>query len=343
MIQIYSIDHSKEWDEVVKTFTNYDVYYLSGYVKAFMIHGDGEPFLLHYDADGLHAIYVFMKRKTIIEGVYDSITPYGYGGVLFDGDTSEDNKKTFWTEYVAKMKELNIVDNFVRYHPVLANADNMRPVSDVIDLGKTITIDLISPDYIWENFTSKNRGKIRKAQKNGIAINHGRGMELFDQFIPIYNSTMDKDNANKYYYFDRCFYQSIHDFLYNNYELFYATLDGKIIMMAIMLFCNGQMHYHLSGTLVEYKSLAPNNLLLYEAALWGCEHGIRSLHLGGGVGSENDSLFEFKKGFNRQSDCQFSIGKEIFDQEMYDKMVEERLARDPEFDKDCRFFPAYRG
>ena len=43
MIKIYSIEEAKKWDELVRTFANYDVYYLSGYVKAFQIHGDGEP------------------------------------------------------------------------------------------------------------------------------------------------------------------------------------------------------------------------------------------------------------------------------------------------------------
>lgn len=44
-----------------------------------------------------------------------------------------------------KMKELNIVDNFVRYHPVLANAVPMKEVSEVIDLGKTVAFHLDSP------------------------------------------------------------------------------------------------------------------------------------------------------------------------------------------------------
>ena len=79
MVQIYNMSHCNEWDEVVRLFTEYDVYYLSGYVKAFQIHGDGEPQMLYYEADGLRGIYVYMKRATTIEGVYDSITPYGYG------------------------------------------------------------------------------------------------------------------------------------------------------------------------------------------------------------------------------------------------------------------------
>ena len=62
---------------------------------------------------------------------------------MFDGDTSETNLQVFWKAYVEKMKEEGIVDNFVRYHPVLANAVPMKQISTVIDLGKTIAFDLL--------------------------------------------------------------------------------------------------------------------------------------------------------------------------------------------------------
>ena len=88
MIQIFDMNHRSEWDDTVCSFEEYDVYYLSGYVRAFEIHGDGDPQLLYYEEGGLRAIYVYMKRNTAIEGVYDSITPYGYGGVLFEGGST---------------------------------------------------------------------------------------------------------------------------------------------------------------------------------------------------------------------------------------------------------------
>ena len=350
MIQIYSIDQRKEWDEVVRSFAEYDVYYLSGYVKAFEIHGDGEPCLLYYEEGGLRAIYVFMKRKTAIEGVYDSITPYGYGGVLFEGDVSEENRQAFWVAYVEKMKELNIVDNFVRYHPVLANAVPMKGVTSVIDLGKTVAMDLSSPEVIWDNIHSKGHNKIRKAEKNGIIIRHGKGLELLKEFRKIYNATMQKDNAEEYYYFGEAFYESIHNDLRDNYEMFWAQIPDegcvggvRIIAMSIMIFANGRLNYHLSGSDIEFRNLAPSNLLLYKAALWGCEEGMKTFHLGGGVGSSEDNLFKFKIAFNKNSDYQFSIGKEVFDPSMYDKLVEERAARDSDFDRYSKFFPVYRG
>lgn len=342
MIQVYNISQHKEWDEIVKSFQEHDVYYLSGYVRAFEIHGDGTPQLLYYEQNGLRAIYVYMKRKTAVEGWFDSITPYGYGGVLFEGDTSEDNLNSFWNAYVQKMNEEDIIDNFVRYHPVLANAVPMKEISDVIDLGKTIAFDLESPEVIWQNIVPKNRNMIRKAEKNGIEIHHAADMALFKDFVQIYNATMDKDNADKYYYFGEEFYKSIHEDLDNHYEMFYATYEGKIIAMSIMLFANKQMHYHLSGSVFEYRNLAPSNLLLYKAALWGCEHGFKTLHLGGGVGSGEDNLYKFKAAFNRKSDYQFSIAKMIFNQEKYDALIEERAKCDTEFNRESNFFPVYR-
>lgn len=342
MIHIYSIKQAQQWDETVKGFAEYDVYYLSGYVKAFQIHGDGDPQLLYYEADGLKAIYVYMKRKTAIEGYYDSVTPYGYGGVLFDGDTSEQNLQAFWKAYVEKMKEEGIVDNFVRYHPVLANAIPMKQISTVIDLGKTIAFDLASPEVIWENIISKNRNMIRKAEKNGITIEHGKGMDLLDKFTEIYNATMDKDHAEEYYYFKRPFYESIDRDLQDNYEMFYAMYEGRPIAMSIMIFANGRLNYHLSGSDIEYRNLAPSNLLLYKAALWGYEQCCKTFHLGGGIGSGEDNLYKFKAAFNKNSDYQFSVGKEIFDQEKYDELVAERIARDACFNKGSTFFPLYR-
>ena len=342
MIRIYGIEQAQQWDETVKGFAEYDVYYLSGYVKAFYIHGDGDPFLLYYEGQGLRAIYVYMRRPTAIEGVYDSVTPYGYGGVLFEGDTSEANLQAFWKEYLAKMEEEHIVDNFVRYHPVLKNTVPMKAISNVIDLGKTIAFDLTSPEVIWENIISKNRNMIRKAEKNGIEIHHGKDLDLFKDFRRIYNATMDKVNADEYYYFGDKFYESIHNDLNENYEMFYAVLNGEIIAMSIMLFANKQMHYHLSGSMIEYRNLAPSNLLLYKAAKWGCEQGFKTLHLGGGVGSGEDNLYKFKAAFNRNSDYQFSIGKQTFNLDKYDELVKIRRESDSSFDESSHFFPLYR-
>ena len=51
---IYTLEQAEEWDCVVHSFSNYDVYYLSNYVRAFQLHGDGEPLLLFYAVSYTH-------------------------------------------------------------------------------------------------------------------------------------------------------------------------------------------------------------------------------------------------------------------------------------------------
>lgn len=352
--EIISADEPRKWDEIIGSFPDYDVYYLRAYVRAFQLHGDGEPVLLYYRGKNVRAMNVVMKRDIALfppfAGIletgkyYDTVTPYGYGGFLFEGEMTAEEGEDFRQQFGSFCREQGIVADFTRFHPLLENAGQMREFAEVTDLGHTIYMDLASEEVIWNNIASKNRNMIRKAQKAGIEIRHGQGKELLQEFTAIYNATMDRDKAEPYYYFGEAFYDSICEDLQDHYELFYAVLDGETIAMSIMLHCNGQMHYHLSGSKAEYRHLAPTNLLLYEAARWGYEQGFRTFHLGGGVGSdETGGLYKFKQAFNRHSDITFSIGKIIFDRSLYDRLVELRCQQDTSFDVSTRFFPTYRG
>lgn len=352
--QIVRMDNSILWNKIVGSFSDYDVYYLSNYVKAFQLHGDGEPLLICYESNDFRCINVVMKRdiskfylfKDKIEPgtIFDTITPYGYGGFLFEGNVCKEGLSRFYEEYVNLLySEEHVIADFIRYHPLLNASILMHNVSDVVDLGKTISIDLESFDIIWENLTSKNRNMIRKSRKSGVEIFHGKGSELLDKFIPMYEDTMNKDAAISYYYFERDFYDSIAVDLEDNYEIFYASLAENVIAMAIILYANGRMHYHLSCSNVEYRNLAPSNLLLYEAACWGCKNGFKIFHLGGGLGAGFDSLYKFKEGFNRNSNNIFSIGKKVVNQKIYDRLVTLRKNKNPDFNENTSYFPLYRG
>ncbi len=351
MIQTINISESVAWDKALRQVPVADVYYRRGYVRAFQIIGDGEPVLLEWSQGDVCGVCVLMMRNieqsAFFEGkipvgkYFDAVTPYGYGGFVFNKAPSNDDIILLKSELTDLLTKKRLVSVFFRFHPVLKNADALRNIMEVVDLGKTIAMNLESPEVIWANITSKNRNMIRKAEKNGVIIKHGKGLLLLEKFREIYNQTMLDDNAAGYYFFEPNFYESIDRELNDNYEIFYAEYNGQIIAMSIMLYSGQQMHYHLSGSVRAFRHLAPSNLLLYQAALWGYSHGFKTFHLGGGVGSGQDPLYKFKAAFNRNSDYQFSIGKLIVDPDIYARLVEIRK-QDPSFDPHSKFFPIYR-
>ena len=346
MLKIYTLEQAEQWDAVVRSFEQHDVYQLSGYVEGFRIHGDGMPILLYYEDEYTRGINVVMQRdiaqhpafadKLQEKTYYDLVTPYGYGGWILEGRASADmliNEVSSWC------MDNGVVSEFVRFHPMVQN--QIAPLLnhyEVIRMGPTIAMDLSSKETIWANLTSKNRNMIRKAQKSELIVCRAQCPEIYEVFRELYEQTMDRDHAERYYYFSKDFYASILSKLSNQGQIFYTrTADGKVAAAAIMLTENGRMNYHLSASSREMQNLAPTNLLLYEAAVWGAENGMQTLHLGGGVGSREDSLCSFKKAFYRGEPMRYHIGKKIWNSGIYEQLVQMRQDV-PE----NGFFPAYR-
>ena len=345
MLTVYTIEQHEQWDAVVCSFSEYDVYYMSGYARGFRIHGDGEPLLIHYQDETVRGIHVIMKRDIATDvhfagkiepnTLFDIVTPYGYGGWLIEGDGATD---VLFATYAAWCREQHIVSEFVRFHPVLKNHVQSADFYEVIPLGGTIAMDLTSQEVIWENITSKNRNMIRKAQNNGIEIKQAHDAGIYEIFRDIYEETMDKDEAASYYYFRQEYYQSLLDDMDGHASVFYAEREGEVIAAAVMLFANGRLNYHLSGSRCSASKLAPTNLLLYEAAKWGAENGYRTFHLGGGVGSGEDGLYKFKKSFYRQEPCRFHIGRKVWMEDVYQRLAAMRK----DLPEGGGYFPRYR-
>ena len=62
MLNIYSLEQADKWDAIVRSFLNYDIYWLSSYAKTLQVNGDGDPIMFFYDDGNTRGINVSMKR-----------------------------------------------------------------------------------------------------------------------------------------------------------------------------------------------------------------------------------------------------------------------------------------
>lgn len=322
-----------------------DIYFEKEYAKLYETDKEKVEIFEYSNGDG-NGRNIFLKREIPLkinnQIYYDIITPYGYGGPIFEIKENI-NKQKFIDEYCEKFNEYckknNIVSEFIRFHPLEKNYENLEKFYQIAYISDTIFMDLSSEEEILKNMTSKTRNMVRKAIKNNLIFEEDINQETLRNFQNLYYLTMKKNKADEIYYFDFKYFQSLFD-MEGKVKLFNVKLNNEIIASSTILIGEKWIHYHLSAnTEVGYKNAA-NNFLLYNIALWGSKNGFEKFHLGGGYGGNGSPLFKFKKSMNEKGILKFCIGKKISNKEIYDELVKQRNLTEEE--RESFYFPLYR-
>lgn len=341
MLQVIAVQQQDQWDSLVRSFADYDVFYLSGYVKAFQLHGDGEPLLFYGEVDGVRGINVVMKRDIAADPhfagnlpadtYFDFATPYGYGGWLLEG---EGDPAPIFEAYREWCKEHGIVSEFVRFS--LFSSSRERYYGEVIPRTNNVVRALDRPmDEMLMDFEHKVRKNLKKADASGLEIRIDTvGDELTD-FLRIYRATMDRNHAENEYYFSEEFYRQINS-MRGHFVYFHVLYQGMVISTELVLMGTDTMYSYLGGTDGEYFAYRPNDFLKYHIIRWGVEHGYRQFVLGGGYGAD-DGIFRYKKSFAPEGIVRFYTGQTVFDSTGYDALCALRADL-----PDSGFFPRYR-
>ena len=328
----------ESWKEYVNRSLVYDFYHTLSYNK---LEKEGEPILFVYTEDDDFIALPLIIRQIPDTDLFDCTSVYGYAGAISNLDIntiSEELKISFQNKLNDFFNEKKIISVFSRLHPILENDKLINGLGEVVNLNKTIAINLtISPEEQRRQYRKSNKYEINKLKKNNFEIVEATTKEEQDEFIDIYYETMKKVEANDYYFFPREYF---YKFLNNNCfetKLLLAKKEGETTAGAIFTITNKIIQYHLAGTKQAFARDTPMKLILDEARLLGNELNVDFLHLGGGVGgSDEDPLFRFKSGFSKEL-FQFKIWKYIVNKEKYDEFVEEKG-----ISKDSSFFPLYR-
>jgi serine/alanine adding enzyme len=326
--------------------TEKDIYFDDNYGKLYETVESGSAEVFHFKSELGEVKHQFIIREIPIKidgkTYYDIVTPYGYGGPIilkYDNNKKSELVSQFFRGFSTYCEENNIVSEFVRFHPLENNVIDFKAIYDISCIRKTLGTNL--KDYsnpIQSEFSKSCRKNICKALNKGITYEIIENPQDIGEFQQIYYSTMDRNNATGYYYFDHEYFDNALSFFRQNIIIVKAVFEEKTIAQGLYFTYGKNIHIHLSGTLNEYLHLSPAYILRYAVTMWGKENGYDMIHHGGGrSNSKEDGLYKFKKGFAKNTEFDFYIGKKIWNLTVY-----KELCRKSEIESNSDFFPAYR-
>jgi lipid II:glycine glycyltransferase (peptidoglycan interpeptide bridge formation enzyme) len=239
-----------------------------------------------------------------------------------------------------KLRHDGFVSVFLRMHPLLNKGWAEVPEGLLLPHGETVVINLQdSPEEMWKQTRSGHRNEINRAKRDGQEFLWDREWTHIEDVSRLYLETMKRVGASDYYLFPLDYFHRLRTSLGDHGALATVRINGEIAAGAVFTECEGLAQYHLSGSDLRYRKQQPTKFLLHEVRRLGHESGWRQLHLGGGAGSSEDSLFRFKAGFSN-SRARFESWRCILDPEAYRQHCEERgIGGEDSLEG---FFPLYR-
>ncbi|ETP67577.1 hypothetical protein G159_16890 [Planococcus glaciei CHR43] len=323
-----------------------DLYFHENYGRLYeeMENGSCEVFEFNHQLGLIKHMFIKREIPIVVGGktYYDIVTPYGYGGPLIvscvPGSQKElaDKFLHAFSEYCAQN---DIISEFIRFHPVLSNAEDFMDCYEISYIRNTVGTQLKEyEDPVQKEFSKSTRKNIRKALEAGVQYRYTVNPPDVTEFKAIYHRTMERNNADSYYYFDDAYFDKLLQFFGETILMVEVLYDGQVIGIGLNYVYGDNIHTHLSGTLEEFHHLSPAYILQYALALWGKEHGYELIHDGGGrTNSLDDKLYMFKKQFGKNTTFKFYVGQKIWNSHVYDE-----LCKLVGIEQETEYFPAYR-
>ncbi|GIK64974.1 MAG: hypothetical protein BroJett018_27680 [Chloroflexota bacterium] len=351
-VEIIECHDVQRWSRYLELCDHYDFYHLAAY-HALQEQSDKNRGVLvaYQERNCCVAIPLFIRPISSVAGIngelidyYDATSVYGYPGPITNHDW---NDRDFFERFGHALFEVlcdqKVITAFSRLHPLLDNSRALT-VGEVVALGQTVSIDLTLPiDQQYRKYRENHRRDLKAAQRVGIVGYHDKNWIYFEDFLRLYEVTMQKVNATLVYFFDRAYFDGLRRSLGDMLQFFVVKQGDRVLSAGLFTHIDGIVQYHLGGSDPKYASHAASKVLMDTVRLWSNEQGAYVFHLGGGVGAQNDSLFLFKTGFSDRRH-NFQIWKYIVDVERYELAIfqREQWLKSENLTTVGDYFPQYR-
>lgn len=331
---------SPDWRSCL-TRLPHEAYHLPEYVALDACLTGGRPTaFLH--SDGGHRLLLPLVLRDVPGALHiDATSPYGYPGPV-----ASTLDEPFWKDafdaLVEGLAALGVVSCFVRLSPLLpAVRSALDAVGAVREHGQTVSIDLRpEPAEIFAAYRANHRRQIARSRARGRTVVVD-DWGLLPAFVENYYETMERVHAADYYFFTYGHFARLRDGLGDAVHLMTVLADGEPLAGGLFLERGGIVQYHLGATRTAALSEQPTKLMFDETARWARSRGDLHLHLGAGVGGEDNPLFHFKAGFSPRRHP-FHTLRIVVDPEAYRRLSAERGGGGDALDQQNGYFPAYR-
>ena len=256
------------------------------------------------------------------------LSPYGYGGPLYEGLQSEQElaSSAFEKLFNIELKRRNFVSEFVR-EDIFSARLARRFTGTLLEQQPNVVVRLQRPDEdIWRTYKAKVRKNVNRAKDLHLRVEFDRtGLYLRD-FLKVYYETMERTDASKTFIIPEEKFRWLTETLGNDGGIMYVHIfdSDTIVSTELLLLSQDTIYSFLGGTLESAFAKRPNDLLKHEVIRWGRENHFKWYVLGGGV-TPSDGIFRYKESFDPESILPFFVRRKIVNPNVYQMLIDKRF------------------
>ena len=329
--QVYFISDSVRWTELLRLFGYSDIYHTFEYssLEAERTGGIAQLIIINMPTGIIGLPVIF--RKIPNESRYnDAISVYGYNGVLTSTSLTADDFLSGTRKIKAALVERDCVSLFNR-------ESNFTPyrLTESIETGKVVAVDLMQDPELYEkSLEGGHRQQIKYLRKLNYTVVKSTDIKAIQDFHEVYEQTMLRRGAKSNYFFSVNYFESVLKIHSSTPDLRAVYHEGKMVAGAIFITQGDHMYYMFSGSILGVSPYPAMKLILDQVIRENLNNGKKLLHLGGGLGGKQDSLYQFKFGFGKVV-LPFYTTQWILMPEVYNRLSAHVLT-------ETSFFPKYR-
>lgn len=293
MHELVTASQARRWEQILNLFNITDIFYSREYILSALKLDPGEALLFYYidDAGEGEIMYPFIKRKLARPGAfyYDITSPFGYGGPVFK--VRKDGSKlaaSFLAAFSIYSRTEKIIAEYIRFHPLLHNAELMKEGLKLLPVHDTYTFKL---NYVNKDTTEdRYNGTLAEKESPYSVKKLGTVKHMFDFLVLYYSTIRRNEETDSYYFFTNDYFESLVSELGPNLHLF-GIFKGNRLLAACYVLAKGEvLYHHVSANLVEEKESDAESKLMAAIAQWGADNNYSCFHLSGGQASHVSPL-----------------------------------------------------